>query len=385
MSFRKTILTAGFAMFSMFFGAGNLVFPLVIGAKTLDQMGIAMLGLAITGVFVPFLGLVGVILYDGNRSNFFDCIGKIPAFCLVFILLAILGPLGVVPRCIIVAHGAVTSFYSDISIELFSFIFCLLTLILIWNHDRVIPILGRILTPFLLLGIIVISIAGLFFANSTPLLAEFSKFKAFKIGLIDGYQTMDLLAAFFFSSTTVAYIRANMRSDDSPRTLLKLSLSASLIGAGLIAIIYIGFVAVGSQHASTLLEVRPEQMFSAMAGHALGPLAIPVVAITVYLACITTAAILVMLFADFVHEDIFRYKFSQHIATVFTLIVAFFVSRLGFSSLGLWTGTILQVAYPALIALTVANILNKAWKLPHFGRWSFWLTIIASTIYYVLK
>lgn len=372
-------------MFSMFFGAGNLVFPLVIGTQTLNNANIAMLGLAITGVFVPFLGLVGVILYDGNRSNFFACIGKIPAFFLVFIMLAILGPIGVVPRCIIVAHGAVTSFYSDISLELFSFIFCLLTLVLVWNHDRAIPIIGRILTPLLLLGIILISIAGLFFTNSSSILSEFSATQAFKTGLIEGYQTMDLLAAFFFSTTTVAYIRANMRSDASPRALLKLSLTASLIGAGLIAIVYIGFVALGAQHASTLLEVRPEQMFSAIAGIALGPTAMPIVAITVLLACLTTAAILAMLFAEFVHEDIFRYKFGHHTAIIITLIIAFFVSHLGFGPLRSWIGSILQIAYPALIVLTIANILNKTWQLPNFGRWSFWLTILTSTTYYTLK
>lgn len=385
MNFHKTVLTAGFAMFSMFFGAGNLVFPLVIGTQTLNNSSIAMLGLAITGVFVPFLGLLGVILYDGNRSNFFACIGKIPSFLLIFLMLAILGPIGVVPRCIIVAHGAFTSFYPELSLKLFSFIFCILTLILIWNHDRVIPIIGRILTPLLLLGIVLISIAGLFFTNSISNLSELSTIQSFKVGLIEGYQTMDLLAAFFFSTTTVAYIRANMRSDSSPKALLKLCLGASLIGASLIAIVYIGFVALGARHATQLLEVRPEQMFASIAGYALGPAAMPIVAVTVFLACLTTAAILAMLFAEFVQEDIFRYKLGNHTALIVTLTIAFIVSQFGFDSIRLWMGRILQVAYPGLIILTMANILNQIWKVHHFGRWSFWLTIAASTTYYVLK
>lgn len=385
MSFRKTVMTAGFAMFSMFFGSGNLVFPLVIGTQAVDNMGYAMLGLSITGVIVPFLGLLGVILYAGNRSNYFACIGKIPAFLLTFAMLAIMGPIGVLPRCIIVAHGGIKLFMPNFSFPLFSALFCLITLLLVWKHDRVVPIIGRILTPALLIGIAIISIAGLMFTEFLAPVSELNPKEAFKIGLLEGYQTMDLLAAFFFSATTVGYIRAHMRSDDSPKRLLKLSLTASLIGAGFIALIYMGFVALGAKHAPLLLQVAPEQMFSSIAGHALGPIAVPIVAITIALACLTTAAVLAMLFADFVHEDISRYKFGQHKAIILTLLISFLVSLVGFSSLRIWIGTILQVAYPALIVLTIANIVSKIWHVPHFGRWGFWITLIASAGYDIFK
>lgn len=371
-------------MFCMFFGAGNLVFPLVVGTKSLDNASFAMLGLAITGVLVPFLGLIGVILYGGNRSNFFSCIGKIPAFILIFVMLALLGPIGVVPRCITVAHGAVTSFCPDFSLALFSFLFCLFSLFLIWKHDSVVPVIGRYLTPLLLIGIATISVAGIFFSNSIMQPSELSSANAFNVGLIDGYQTMDLLAAFFFSSTTVAYIRAHLRSDDSPKTLLKLGLAASIIGAGFIGIIYIGFVILGAKHAPNLLNARPEQMLSTIAGHTLGPIAVPIVSTTIILACLTTAAILALLFAEFLNQDLCRYKLGAKNAVILTLFLSFLVSLVGFDSLKLWLATILQIAYPALIVLTLANIINKLWNIPHLGRWGFWLTAISSAFYYMV-
>lgn len=384
MSFTKTVITAGFAMFCMFFGAGNLVFPLVIGTKSLDTASYAILGLALTGVLVPFLGLIGVILYDGNRSNFFSCIGKVPAFLIIFVMLALLGPIGVVPRCILVSHGAVSSFCPECSLVLTSFIFCLLCLFLIWKHDSVVPLIGRYLTPLLLIGILTISVAGIFFSNAIAQPSAFTPVGAFKVGLIDGYQTMDLLAAFFFSTTTAAYIRAHMRSDESPKTLLKLGIASSIIGAGLLAIIYIGFVVLGSKHAPNLLAVRPEQMLSIIAGHTLGSLATPIVSITIILACLTTAAILALLFADFLNEDMCRYKLGNKKAIILTLILSFFISLIGFDSLKLWLGTVLQIAYPALIVLTLANIINKIWHIPHFGRWGFWLSITFSACYYLV-
>ncbi len=385
MSSTKTILTAGFAMFCMFFGAGNLVFPLVIGTQSLNNAPYAMLGLAITGVLVPFLGLIGVILYDGSRTNFFSCIGKIPSFILIFMMLALLGPIGVVPRCIVVAHGAVSSFCPSFSLALFSFFFCLLSLLLIWKHDSFVPVIGRYLTPCLLIGILTISVAGIFFSNIITQPSELTSVHAFKIGLIDGYQTMDLIAAFFFSTATITYIRTRLRDNNNPRTLLKLGLGASVIGAGLIAIVYIGFVVLGAKHAPNLLDIPPERILSTIAEHTLGSIATPLVSVTIIIACLTTAAILALLFANFLNEDIFRRKLGAKNAVVLTLILSFLISLVGFTGLKLWLGTILQIFYPALITLTLVNIINKIWHIPHFGRWAFWLMAISSTLYYIVS
>lgn len=376
MRFNKTVLTAGFAMFSMFFGSGNLVFPLVVGLETLDQSPYAIIGLLTTGVVVPFLGLIGVILYSGNRTNFFACIGKIPAFLLTFAMLALMGPIGVIPRCILVAYGGATLVIPNLSSILFSIIFCLITLLLVWKHERIIPIIGRILTPWLLLSIVVLITAGLIWGPSFTE-SKLSSFQAFSFGLNRGYQTMDLLAAFFFSATTVAYIRSRLHSDDPPRILYRLSLNSSLIGAGLLAGIYLSFALLGARYAPQLMEISPAQMLVGIAGHSLGKLAIPIASLTISLACLTTATILVMLFADFLHEDICKKKINNHLTIIITLIISFFVSLKGFDSLVVWIGTILQVAYPALIALTGANIINKIWHVK-FSAWAFWITLFAT-------
>ena len=376
MKFNKTVLTAGFAMFSMFFGSGNLVFPLVIGMETLDQSPYAIIGLLATGVIVPFLGLIGVILYSGNRANFFGCVGRVPAFFLTFAMLALMGPIGVIPRCILVAYGGAALVIPNLSFIYFSVTFCLITLFLVWKHDRIIPIIGRILTPWLLLGIIILIIAGLVWGPDFTE-SKLSALQAFSLGLNRGYQTMDLLAAFFFSATTVAYIRSHLHSDDPPKVLYSLSLNASLIGAGLLASIYLSFVLLGARYAPQLMEIKPEQILVGIAGHSLGKLAIPVASLTIGLACLTTATILVMLFSDFLQEDICRKKINNHLAIVITLIVSFLVSLKGFDSLLVWIATILQVAYPALIALTVGNIINKIWHVK-FSAWAFWTTLIAT-------
>lgn len=365
-------------MFSMFFGSGNLVFPLAIGTETLDMAPMAMLGLLTTGVIMPFLGLYGVILFAGNRANFFACTGKIPAFLLTFAMLCLMGPFGVSPRCTIVAHGGVQLMIPQLSLGYFSVIFSVITGFLVWKHDRVVPIIGRILTPVLLGGIIILVLAGIALGPSLPR-ATVSGSDAFMNGLTWGFQTMDLLAAFFFAATTVAYIRSHLRSDDGPRVLEKLSLRASLVGASLLGGVYLSFVYLGAQYSEALTNVAPQQMLVAIAGQTLGALAMPVAGVTIALACLTTATILTLLFSDFLREEICQGKLNEHLSVVITLAITVIVSLVGFDLLKIWIFAALVIAYPALIVLTILNILRKLGG-PNLSKWGFWGTLAITII-----
>jgi len=379
----KAVFIAGFAMFSMFFGSGNLVFPLAIGAQTMDKAPWAIIGLTISGVLVPFLGLLGVILYKGNRIEYFASIGKVPAFLLAFSMLALMGPFGVIPRCILVSHGGVKLFAPSVSLPVFSFVFCVLTLFLVWKHDRIVPILGKVLTPWLLGGIGVLIVGGLLYGPAIPHSSE-SSGKAFLEGLWKGYQMMDLLAAFFFSAATVAYIHEYLGKNEKQSELVKLSVKASLLGAGLLGLVYIGFILLGAGFSDSLKSVEPSQYLVAVAQETLGYLAAPVASITIILACLTTAAILTMLFADFLREDILNKKIGNPIALIITLVISFFVSMIGFEALANWIASVLEVAYPALIALTIANIVKKLWQVD-CSKWAFWIIFFGSLSLFISK
>jgi LIVCS family branched-chain amino acid:cation transporter len=93
----------------------------------------------------------------------------------------------------------------------------------------------------------------------------------------------------------------------------------------------------------------------------LGPLAAPIVCGTVILACLTTAIVLALLFADFLRKEVSKDRLSSSASLVLTLAITFFVSTLEFSGIGKFIGPILQISYPALIVLTVSSILQKLW------------------------
>ncbi len=89
----KVIITTGMALFAMFFGAGNILFPLFLGANAGQNIVITALGFLIAGVGVPFLGLIATSLYQGNYHNFFARLGKMPGFLMISFLIIIIGPL----------------------------------------------------------------------------------------------------------------------------------------------------------------------------------------------------------------------------------------------------------------------------------------------------
>lgn len=117
-------LAIGLAMFSMFFGAGNIIFPLAVGQYAGDKNFFAMSGLILTAAIMPIVGVVAMILFDGNYRQFFGRLGKVPGFLLALIIISLLGPLGSTPRCIALSYTTLKSSFPELSSALFSAIAC---------------------------------------------------------------------------------------------------------------------------------------------------------------------------------------------------------------------------------------------------------------------
>ena len=374
----KIVLVAGFAMFSMFFGSGNLVFPLMVGMKSHDQFQIASIGLIISGVLLPFLGLIAMIYYGGNRAKFFKNLGAPAAFILTFSMLSLMGPFGVLPRCIIVAFGGFDLIFHDLTAPIFNAIFSVLTGLLAWHRTKIVSIIGTYLTPILIFGITAIIIMGVI-AIETPPSIDISNTAAFMIGLDQGYQTMDLLAAFFFSATTVSYLASQINAKENPIRLERLSLVACSLGALMLVAVYLGFIYLGAAYAPLLESVAPEKLLVVVAQASLGPAALPVASVVICMACLTTSTILASLFADFLYNDIMQKRIPRSAALVVTLLIGYTVSLLGFMDLASWIANALLVAYPALIVFAVFKIISA--KTGHkWSREAFWLVLLISIL-----
>ncbi len=352
------IVGTGFALFSMFFGSGNLVFPIAVGQLSEGKYLLAALGILLTGVVVPFLGVLGMMMYQGSIQSFFRFFGKIGIFWFSFLALALMGPFGVFARCLTVAHGAIQLILPQASLLITSIVLCFIVYLLTVNKTKIISVLGIWLTPVLLLSIGAIAFFGLKDGFSVET-AGAQSWDAFKNGFFQGYQTMDLLAAFFFSTFLIQHLKGASKDDSSS---LKIFLKAAALGAGILSLVYFALVILGWAYAPLLAEVPPQEMLGRIALNALGSFAAPCVCIAVVLACLTTAIALASLFSDFLRTEVCRNKIGHKISLIVTLGIGILVSTLEFSGIAKFLGPLLETAYPALIALTLVNIILKLRK-----------------------
>lgn len=368
------ILSTGFALFSMFFGSGNLVFPIAVGVESEGHYALASIGVLWTCVVFPLLGMFGMMLYKGSIHDFFGCFGKRGVFLFSLLALALMGPFGVLARCLTVIHGALLLLFPTIPLAVTSLTVCVIIFFLAANKNKIITILGTVLTPFLLLAIFAIAFFGL---NQGTLVEAVngSGLNAFKNGFFKGYQTMDLVASFFFSGFVIKHLYQATSSGPDQESALKLFFRSSLIGAGLLYSVYFALVLLGWLYAPVLAQTPPQEMFGKIALESLGSMAAPCVCLAVIFACLTTAIALTSLFAEFLRHEVAHEKIGNKLSLFITLIIAFFVSNLEFSGIANFLAPILEAIYPALITLTAVNILCKLKGL-QATHWPFTLTLV---------
>jgi LIVCS family branched-chain amino acid:cation transporter len=369
------VVSTGFALFSMFFGSGNLVFPITVGQESEGHYLLAALGILFTGVVVPFLGVLGMMLYKGDLYSFFSCFGRKGTFLFSFLALALMGPFGVLARCLTVAHGALLLLLPNASLPAASLFMCIFIYFLAANKNKIITTLGTVLTPFLLLAIAVIAYFG-FNQGTLPEIATSSGWNALKNGFFQGYQTMDLLAAFFFSQFVIKHLHGKLSPDDGEPSLLKHFCKSSLIGAGLLSSVYFALVLLGWIYSPLLTNTPPQEMLGIIAIESLGPIAAPCVCLAVLFACLTTAIVLASLFSDFLRSEVTQNKIGNKQALLITLGISFLVSTFDFAGIARFLGPVLEAIYPALIALTLVNIANKFFGIKS-SHWPFTLTLTA--------
>jgi len=356
------IIATGFAMFTMFFGAGNIVFPLALGQIAQDQNFYAILGMLITAVGVPFAGLIGMSLFDGDYKSFFNRLGIIPGFITAAAIMGLIGPFGAMPRCIALSYSTAATFLPSISLPVFSLICCIAMFLFTFRPNTILDTLGFYMTPILIGSLGIIIVMGFVNVHS-EITTNHDHWDVFLKGLYDGYQTMDLLGAFFFSSVVVIGLKKDLPKDHtSHKEILKIALKASVIGALLLGLTYTGFSYVAAYHSVSLSGISPDVLISQLAIHVLGPYASIIAIIAVAFACLTTALTLAAVFAEFIHKDVSFGKIGYIPALIGTLCVTFLVSTLNFNGIAAFLIPILQVSYPALIVLTLLNIVYKLYN-----------------------
>ena len=352
--FNHTLLSIAVAIFSMFFGAGNAIFPLIVGRESQNQFIWAFIGLFLTAIGGPLLGLTTATLFKGKFKTFFFRAGKIPGIILVFISLALLGPFAVMPRCVTVAYAALTPFFTNLPLAFFALIFSILAMISCWKRRFLLPILGYVLSPLLILCLLIIILQSALSPNSIQT-STLTFSSAFTLGLHTGYDTMDLIASIFFSSGIWTLV--SIKFKNQPNKIFKTTIQSGIIACTLLALIYFGLTFSAAKYADLLQGVPQEQIMSILANATLGPTFGFIANLAIALACLTTVISLAMTIADIAYHELIPKKqipYKQIVCLL--LLITTLMANLGFSSIMMIIHPALTICYPLIILLTLYNL-----------------------------
>jgi branched-chain amino acid:cation transporter, LIVCS family len=384
---RTSLITTGLAMFSMFFGAGNLIFPLLIGKSVGGTVWFAISGLALTAVIVPFLGLAAMVLFQADYHRFFGRLGKVPGALLLLLLQLILGPFGVIPRLVTLMHAMAGQYLFDMPLVWFSILAAAIIFGCSFKRQRLIGFLGAVLTPILLLSLAALVFFGLTESSSLNSISP-PPGDSFLQGLFGGYNTMDLIAAFLFATVVLPHFQKETDLEGSTqgrRSLLKKVVISSLIAASLLFLTYVGLCLVSAYHGGVLDAAYPqEQLLGAIAVKLLGPGGGALATVAIVTACLTTAMTLSSIFADYLRKDLCKEKISPTFALILTLATTTLFANLGFGGIAAFLGPILQIVYPGLILLAVLNLVHSLFGY-RIVKWPVFLTFAGSAVLYFFQ
>ena len=341
----KDILLTGFALFAMLFGAGNLIFPPMLGYETSSSWILTMLAFIITGVGFPFLGILSVSIAGNGIKDFANRVS--PTFSTIFAILSILaiGPMLAIPRTGATAYE-ITFLYNRMESPIYKYIYLIsyfgIVILFSLRANKVIERVGKFL----------IIVKGIFFTNLAVKPDIYPH--AFKRGFLEGYQTMDTIAS-------IAYAGIILKAIKSGRNLTHKQEFSFLIKSGLVAIIslaliYSGFALVGAKMHSVLATDDKIELLVKTTSYLLGNYGIFVLAICVAGACLTTAIGLVATVGEF-FSSITSFKYENIV--IFTVIISFLLSILGVESIIRISVPILVFIYPVIISLIILNLFGK--------------------------
>ena len=377
--FDTYLLVSGFALFAMFFGAGNLIFPFQVGVSGGNNVIPAVIGVLLTGVLLPVSGMLAASTDSHGVGRIADRIGHIPGLILTVAVFLFCGMLYAMPRVAVVswemAVRPLTSISGDsfaqnhIGLFIYSVIFFALVIILLNRPERMLDRIGQYLTPALLVLLLVMIAVAMFQLPSVDTLhpsPEYAK-APFASGLVTGYGTMDALASLVFGVVIITQMHAHGYNEK--RSVFRATAFTAGIAGAFLAIVYTGLAFVGTRVADQDFS-NPAQGMAIAAALIFGPVGQWLFSIIVMLACLTTAVGLMgastQYFCDLLP------KVPRPTMLAIHVVVALLVANLGLENILAIVVTIGSATYPPVICLIFVALLD--YMIKHQLFWSYRLS-----------
>lgn len=364
----------GLALFAMFFGAGNLIFPPDLGVKAGGMWFVGFLCFLLADAGLAVLGVIAMAKVDGDINNITGTMGRKAGVLLNTVVILCIGPGVAIPRTATVSYelGAAPVFGlgpDGLPLAVYSIVFFLVVLALTIKPSKVVDIVGKFLTPFLVLALLVLIVVGFVKPGgdvSTPITGFEEASSVVNYGIAQGYQTMDGMAALFFGIIIITAVRANGHTEksDTTREVLK----SSVIAGVLLFIVYGGLAFLGATTGTLWKdgvaagEVNQAGLVSNIINELMGYPGTVILGIAVLLACLTTAIGLTSSAADYFSsfgKDEAQKEKIYKIVCVLVCVASAFLANLGLAQILSIAAPILGLVYPVVVFLMIAALFRK--------------------------
>ena len=383
----KQYLVVASLLFGLFFGAGNLIFPIHLGQIAGANWGMATFGFLVTAVLLPLLAVLAISashakgVYDIGKP-----LGNVFALAFMVLIHLTLGPLFATPRTASISFSVglqpvLPKSVAKPALLVFSAIFFILAFIISYQQSTILDSIGRILNPLFLLLLFSVFLLAAFSpmgaAKQQNITAAYQTAPFFN-GFLEGYNTMDALAGLAFGYTIVSAVRQLGKT--SAKSNAEVTARAGVIATSAIGVIYVGLIWLG---ATTLnhFKVSAEggTVFNQIVTYYLGNFGHALLATLVTLTCLTTAVGLIAAFAQDFHRTF--NKISYHGWLTIMTLVSFITANFGLDTIISWSTPMLMFLYPIAMVLIILSISGSLFdRDPIVYFWGIALTFIPAIL-----
>lgn len=355
MKFSKEVLITGFALFSMFFGAGNLILPPFLGKNAADSWFWVTLGFFVTAVIIPILGILAHARLQGTMYDFGKKVS--PKFSLLYCLIVYAISIALpAPRTASVTYEMAIQPYFSVSSLVTSTFYFILVFIFVMNRSKILNLIGKFLTPLIIIILLSIIFIGVFSAPDTMNVTGFKI--PFIDGLLEGYQTFDAIGAVVVGGVLV--ISMNFNKDISFEAKKDHIIKAGIIaGLGLL-VIYAGLIYNGALFSTTFSEdANRTQVLTSLSTQTLGSIGTTFLSVLVALACFTTAVGIITGTADYFKGLFNNSQKVYSITAVVGCLLGIIVGQFDVHYIINVALPALMFIYPITIVLILLNIIPE--------------------------
>ena len=356
-------------LFGLFFGAGNLIFPVFMGQMAGNNTWQAILGFLVTGVGLPLLGIVAMGI--SKSDGLYKLASRVHPFYSLFFTSALyltIGPFFAIPRTATVSFEVgIAPLISQDQISLWLGVFSLLFFLsVLWfslRPSNILIYVGKVLNPLFLFFLSILIITAMI--NPMGDISQFPATGAYQDnsffqGFIEGYNTMDALASLAFGIIVINVIR-NLGIED-PKTIALSTVKSGILSMSLMAIIY-GFLAViGAQSLGiTDISANGGQALAIISNHYFGRGGSLLLAATITVACLKTAVGLITACGE-TFSLLFKNSLSYRAYAILFSIISFGIANVGLNNIISFSIPVLMFLYPLAITLILLSIFNELFK-----------------------